>query len=128
MYDLCESFEELQMLDGIYHSGIVVHDREYYLTQMGICSAVPGQTPYGRPTKIFELGKTEITHKDFNDFLSIQRKEAKDFDSDQCNSFSIKCAAFLKVETAMLGESLKLPDFMEEMNESVLNGMQPLIG
>jgi hypothetical protein len=42
IYDLSTIFTELTMIDGIYHSGLVIHGREYYLTTVGICSAKAG--------------------------------------------------------------------------------------
>lgn len=48
-----------RQLDGIWHSGIVVYNTEYFFGG-GICSAPKGQTPFGVPTRIEHLGTTEI--------------------------------------------------------------------
>jgi hypothetical protein len=42
-------------LDGIWHSAIVVGGTEYYFG-FGINVAIPGQSLFGQPTHIYDLG------------------------------------------------------------------------
>jgi hypothetical protein len=37
-----------KLIEGIWHTGIVVYDKEYYFGG-GICAGGPKQTPYGYP-------------------------------------------------------------------------------
>lgn len=45
----------LVQIDGIWHSAIVVGGIEYYFGY-GINVSVPGQSPFGQPSHIYELG------------------------------------------------------------------------
>jgi len=45
-----------------------VYGTEYFFGG-GICTSVAGQTPFGNPTKVIELGETEIPQELFVEFL-----------------------------------------------------------
>ena len=57
-----------KQIDAIYHTGLIAYGKEYYFGG-GICQGVPGQTPYGNPSKREELGNTEITQETFEEYL-----------------------------------------------------------
>lgn len=42
-------------IDGIWHSSIVVGGEEYYFG-FGINVSLPGQSPFGQPTQVIDLG------------------------------------------------------------------------
>lgn len=85
-------------IEGIWHTGIVVHGKEYFFGD-GICNLPPGQTPFGTPTKKELLGESEIPEDLFYEFLS----EIKDrysqttynVKSHNCNHFTNECSNFL---------------------------------
>eukprot|EP00178_Gracilaria_changii_P025489 TRINITY_DN78524_c0_g1_i1.p1 TRINITY_DN78524_c0_g1~~TRINITY_DN78524_c0_g1_i1.p1 ORF type:complete len:447 (-),score=38.37 TRINITY_DN78524_c0_g1_i1:1048-2388(-) len=87
-----------KQIDGIWHTGIEVYDREYYYGG-GICSDPPNQTPYGTPYSVETMGTTTKTREDFLAFLrSVSRRFS--FDNyhlleNNCNNFSDACTMFL---------------------------------
>ena len=54
--------------DAMWHSGIVVYDREYYFGD-GICIDMPGRTPFGVPKRKADVGFTEIPQEMFESML-----------------------------------------------------------
>jgi len=85
-------------IDGIWHSGIVVHGREYFFGG-GIFYDAPGGTQYGVPNKKLSLGETSKTLAEFEAFLdSIRpRFRMQDYNllSHNCNNFTDECSKFL---------------------------------
>jgi desumoylating isopeptidase 1 len=57
-----------KQIDGIWHTGIIVYQKEFYFGG-GICTGYPGQTPYGQPIQTIELGETQIPYDLFEQFL-----------------------------------------------------------
>jgi hypothetical protein len=55
-------------VEGLWQTGIVVHDKEYYFPGSSISADNPSCTPYGKPVKSILLGKTEV-HEDM--FLEL---------------------------------------------------------
>lgn len=123
-----------KQIDGIWHTGIVVYGREYFFGG-GICEDTPGQTPFGIPTKIIDLGQTEIPQEVFLDFLKdISPKftfNTYDLFTNNCNNFTDECAQFLVGEgipsyiTGLPGEFLNTPlgkmmqPFITQMTQSI---------
>lgn len=89
-----------QQLEGIWHTSIVVHDREYWYGGP-VLESSPGGTPFGAPSKIFDL--PEQTMRTKTDFVNhIARVLAHDFTvnsydalTHNCNHFSDACCLFL---------------------------------
>ncbi|KAK0556609.1 hypothetical protein OC846_001054 [Tilletia horrida] len=48
-----------QHFEAIYHTGIVVHGKEYFYGQ-GVMSCVPGTSHHGQPMEIVDLGVTAV--------------------------------------------------------------------
>jgi len=46
-------------LEGIWNTGIVCYGKEFYFGA-GITADNPGQTPFGNPTEVVELGRTHV--------------------------------------------------------------------
>ena len=46
-------------LEGIWHTGIVCYGKEFYFGA-GITADNPGQTPFGTPTEVVELGTSQV--------------------------------------------------------------------
>lgn len=103
-------------IDGIWHTGIVVYGNEYYFGG-GIQSCPEGQTPYGRPVKIVDLGNTEVPKDVFEDYLQdiSPRYTAQTYNLLQhnCNNFSEEVSQFLC--------GVGIPDFVLKLPEEVMN-------
>jgi desumoylating isopeptidase 1 len=87
-----------EQIDGIWHTGIVVHGKEYYYGS-GISYDLPGQTPFGSPVKTLDLGQTKISEAEFMKKLKELREEWSsqkyDLFEHNCNHFTNVCAKHL---------------------------------
>eukprot|EP00928_Gymnodinium_smaydae_P013370 TRINITY_DN1487_c1_g1_i1.p1 TRINITY_DN1487_c1_g1~~TRINITY_DN1487_c1_g1_i1.p1 ORF type:complete len:828 (+),score=150.53 TRINITY_DN1487_c1_g1_i1:80-2563(+) len=88
-----------QSVEGIWHTSILVHDREYWFGGK-IFESQPYTTPFGKPTKTEVIGGTMRTRDDLWNF--IQRELVDDFTSQNydvlhhnCNHFSNSVCKFL---------------------------------
>eukprot|EP01026_Neomeris_dumetosa_P081791 TRINITY_DN92489_c0_g1_i1.p1 TRINITY_DN92489_c0_g1~~TRINITY_DN92489_c0_g1_i1.p1 ORF type:complete len:251 (-),score=25.47 TRINITY_DN92489_c0_g1_i1:361-1023(-) len=90
-----------RQIDGIWHTGIVVNGNEYYYGA-GIQRSVPGQTPFGQPLQVIELGRTQVTQELIDDFLNdISTRftmQTYNLLTNNCNNFSDEFAQFLTGE------------------------------
>ncbi|MCO5555303.1 hypothetical protein L7F22_008848 [Adiantum nelumboides] len=112
-----------KVIEGIWHTGIVVYGKEYYFGG-GIQSCSLGQTPYGKPLRVVELGTTQIPKEVFEDYLGEIRprytEQTYNLLRHNCNNFCEEIAQFL------LGVSI--PEYILKLPEEVLNSpMGPLI-
>jgi len=57
-------------IDGVWHTGLVCYDREFFYGGDGISSCSPGGTILGSPDEVLDLGGTEVTQDVFMDILS----------------------------------------------------------
>merc|ERR1719348_1337424 len=87
-------------IEAIWHTAIVVYNKEYFFGGDGINSCPPGGTMLGQPMKIEDLGETQITEDIFKDYLYNQSRDR--FRGDRynllqhnCNNFSHETAQFL---------------------------------
>ena len=87
-----------KQIDAIYHTAIVVYGREFFYGG-GIASAPPGQTHFGAPLEVIELGTTEVPEALFLEWLSSNagRFRAEDYNllRHNCNTFTDEAAQFL---------------------------------
>ena len=87
-----------RQIDGVWHTGIVFRNREYYFGG-GIQTDPVGYTPYGRPVETIDLGRTSKTADELRAFLrSISHKYTAETYSllrNNCNNFSDDVARFL---------------------------------
>lgn len=87
-----------KQIDGIWHTGIHVFDREYYFGG-GICCDPPGQTPYGTPHTLHPMGTTTKTKEQFLQFLATVSSRftmhSYHLLDNNCNNFTDECAKFL---------------------------------
>lgn len=141
VYDLSNGFaRELspafigKQIDGIWHTGVCVYDREYYFGG-GICMDAIGSTPFGNAESRHMLGTTDRSPNDFEQFLeSIQSRfsiTSYHFLDNNCNHFTDCCAMFLlntHIPQHILdlpGEALNSP--IGPMLRSMVDGMQRTI-
>jgi hypothetical protein len=101
-------------IEAIYHTGVVVFQREYYFGG-GIQQASPGGTVYGRPMRVLFLGETAIDEETLQDFLhgiaSRFQVETYDLLTNNCNHFSDELCRFL-TGRGIPEEILQLPQLV----------------
>lgn len=116
-------------LEGIWHSGVVVHQKEYWYGGC-IFESSPGKTPFGEPTKIIDMpDHTMRTRGDLWNF--IRRDLVKEFTSDNydvltrnCNHFSDSVCGFL-LNQRLPDAILRQPDMLMDTWAAQL--MRPLL-
>ncbi|KAI4456795.1 desumoylating isopeptidase [Holotrichia oblita] len=57
-------------IEGIWHTSIVVYEREYFFGSGGVESCTPGSTALGAPLEIVLLGHTQVPYSVFFDYLN----------------------------------------------------------
>lgn len=103
-------------LKHIWHSGLVVHGREYWYGG-AINQCQPGNTPFGLPSMVLHLGYTLIARKQLvryiKETLALQyREDNYDVLGHNCNNFSDECSVLL------LGRHI--PDYVLHQAEEIL--------
>ncbi|KGN58360.1 desumoylating isopeptidase 1 [Cucumis sativus] len=85
-------------IEGIWHTGIVVYDNEYYYGG-GIYHSLSGNTPFGTPIHVIDLGITHVPKDVFETYLTeiSPRYTAESYSllGHNCNNFSNEVAQFL---------------------------------
>lgn len=113
--------------EGIWHTGIVVYDTEYYFGG-GIQKSPIGTAPYGTPIKLIDLGVTKITKDAFESYLQEisprYTPETYSLLKHNCNTFSNEVAQYL-VGTTIPEYILNLPN--EVISSPLAPLMMPLI-
>uniref|UniRef100_A0A914XQC9 PPPDE domain-containing protein n=1 Tax=Plectus sambesii TaxID=2011161 RepID=A0A914XQC9_9BILA len=86
-------------VEGVWHTGIVAYNQEYFFGSHGISSVLPGGV-IGQPTEIVDIGETEIPIELFEEFLlelANDRFHGTKYHllEHNCNNFSNEVAQFL---------------------------------
>lgn len=107
-----------KQLDGIWHTAIVVHGKEYFFVGEGINSCPPGGTPLGEPDSVVDMGFTEVPAELFMEYLtslaeSTYRGDKYNLFEHNCNSFSNEVAQFLTGQ--------KIPSYITDLPSEVLS-------
>lgn len=105
-------------LDGIWHTSIVIFNREYFFGGGGIQSCRPCGTILGEPDKAITLGQTQVTYSIFLEYLhelgdEKYRGEMYNLFEFNCNTFSSEVASFLT--------GSKIPDYITALPQEVMN-------
>nr|CAH7741560.1 unnamed protein product [Callosobruchus chinensis] len=105
-------------IDGVWHTSIVVYNREYFFGSSGIESCNPGATALGPPLKVENLGETQVPYTVFIDYLNRLSEttyagNTYNLLSHNCNNFSQDIATFL------CGASI--PKYILDLPNEVLN-------
>ncbi|KAJ8959752.1 hypothetical protein NQ314_006181 [Rhamnusium bicolor] len=87
-------------IDGIWHTSIVVYNREYFFGSRGVESCNPSTTALGPPLKIQNLGETHVPYTVFIEYLSGLSESTYtgttyNLFHHNCNNFSEEVAQFL---------------------------------
>ncbi|XP_019873362.1 uncharacterized protein LOC109601562 isoform X2 [Aethina tumida] len=136
IYDLSRGFASSmsQMLigkqiDGIWHTSVVVYNREYFFGSSGIESCNPAGTALGKPLKIKKLGETQVPYSVFIEYLnglstSTYLASTYSLFTHNCNNFSEEIAQFL-CGSSIPKYILDLPN--EVLQSSLLNVIPALV-
>ncbi|KAK6455986.1 PPPDE putative peptidase domain-containing protein [Scheffersomyces xylosifermentans] len=103
-------------LDAIYHTSVVIYNKEHYIDQGIRVNTPPGFTKYGTPIEVIDMGKTYIDEEIFQEFLDELRHHEKgkyhainyDLFDNNCNHFTDVVLDFL-VGKNLEDRILKLP-------------------
>ncbi|KAH7970796.1 hypothetical protein HPB49_015633 [Dermacentor silvarum] len=103
-----------KQLPGVWHTSIVVHGTEYFFGSTGIDSCPAGKTILQEPDKIISLGRTELPHGVFLEYIrelgeSSYKGSTYNLFRHNCNNFSQDVALFLTGKS-IPAEILELPD------------------
>jgi len=124
LYDLSDGLAKTlspwllgKTLGGIWHTGIVVHGREYYFGGE-IYQDKPGETRFGPPTAKLTLGITLLSLPELEHFLVNQvrpefTQKAYSVLHHNCNHFTNRVAKYL-VGRQIPEEVLRLPECASE--------------
>lgn len=87
-------------IEGVWHTAIIVHGREWFFGAMGVESCHPGTTMLGQPLKRESLGRTSIDPQTFNDYITTLSRDTfaghkYDLFKHNCNNFSNTVSTFL---------------------------------
>ncbi|XP_071318642.1 desumoylating isopeptidase 1b isoform X2 [Trachinotus anak] len=107
-----------KQLDGIWHTAIVVHGKEYFFVGEGINSCSPGGTPLGEPDSIVDLGFTEVPAEIFTEYLTSLAEST--FRGDKYNLFEHNCNTFSN-EVAQFLTGKKIPSYITDLPSEVLS-------
>jgi len=87
-------------LEGVWHTAIVVHGKEWFFGGSGIESCPPGTTMLGRPLRTESMGVTSIDPATFSDYVKglgqdMYAGHTYDLFKHNCNNFSNHVSNFL---------------------------------
>ncbi|XP_050499548.1 uncharacterized protein LOC114329633 isoform X1 [Diabrotica virgifera virgifera] len=125
IYDLSQGMAAIisptiigKKIDGIWHTSIVIYNREYFFGSRGVESCNPGTTALGRPLRVEVLGETQVPYTVFIDYLKGLSESSFAGNTysllhHNCNNFSHDIAQFL------CGASI--PKYILDLPNEVLN-------
>lgn len=105
-----------KQIAGIWHSGIVVHGREYFFGY-GISSTGAGRTPFGAPDMVVCLGATEVPPEMVEGLVGDLRER---FRPEHYNLLNWNCNHFTS-EMAQLLTGEDIPDFVRDQAKEVMD-------
>lgn len=117
-------------LEAVYHTGIVVHGREYWFGRGLQCApAEQTQMQFGTPLRVDSLGTTEVDVDLFHDFLRElsprYTSETYNLLRHNCNNFSDEAARFL-VGRGIDQKILDLPNVF--LSTELGKALAPMLG
>lgn len=128
IYDLTHGFASLlapaiigRSVEGVWHTAVVVYDREFFYGAGGITSCAPGGTQLGAPHRVEKLGETFVPFQVFVDYIqglstTSYTPSAYNLLEHNCNHFSDEVAQFLC--------GARIPKHILDQPEELLNPQQ----
>lgn len=103
-------------LDAIYHTSVVLRNREYYFGQGIQISSPPGVTHHGAPLEVLDMGATELPEELVGEYLA---DVADQFSAQKYDLFRHNCNHFAdRFVTFLVGEGI--PKHIVSLPERVL--------
>ncbi|XP_035432989.1 uncharacterized protein LOC118264555 isoform X3 [Spodoptera frugiperda] len=89
-----------RQIEGVWHTAVVVYDREFFYGGSGITSCAPGGTQLGPPHRVERLGETFVPFQVFSEYIqglstTTYSPGAYNLLEHNCNHFSEEVAQFL---------------------------------
>lgn len=121
-----------KVVEGIWHSSIVVFNKEYYF-QGGTFGDAPKTTPFGQPVKEIPLGNTELSKQDLETYIEsigeMFTSASYDIFKNNCNHYSNNLSEFLVgshipdqyLNQAKEFENSPIGGFIRSMNDAMKN-------
>ncbi|AOW29949.1 hypothetical protein MG5_04485 [Candida albicans P57072] len=108
-------------IDAIYHTSVVIRNKEYYLDQGIKVNSPPGHTKYGTPIEVLEIGTTGVDDELLNDFINeLKNHDEMKYHAVNYNLFTNNCNHFTDVVIDFLcGKNLE--DRILKLPDTVLN-------
>lgn len=107
-----------KQLDGIWHTSIVIFNREYFFGGGGIESCRPCGTILGQPEKTVHLGETQVTYSIFLEYLQELGQEK--YTGEKYHLFNHNCNSFSNEVSSFLTGS-KIPDYVSTLPQEVMD-------
>jgi hypothetical protein len=94
---------------GIIHSGIVIENREWFFSRLGICFVEPpGTTVLGQPGRIVNLGETDVSSQDLRRFMRALAQSLFRITTSWTTIAGCKCELAKMCTTTVTGCSLQV--------------------
>lgn len=106
-----------RQLDGVWHTAIVVHGKEFFFVGEGVNNCPPGGTPLGEPDSMVDLGSTEVPADLFMEYLLSLAEST--YSGDKYNLFEHNCNTFSN-EVAQFLTGKKIPSYITDLPSEVL--------
>lgn len=128
VYDLSQGLAKVYspmllgiLIDAIYHTSVVIRNKEYYLDQGIKVNSPPGHTKYGTPIEVLEIGTTGVDDELLNDFINeLKNHDEMKYHAVNYNLFTNNCNHFTDVVIDFLcGKNLE--DRILKLPDTVLN-------
>lgn len=105
-------------LEGIWHTAIVIHGKEFFFSGQGINSCPPAGTPIGEPDSIVDLGSTEVSEEILMEYLNSLAETS--YRGDKYNLFEHNCNVFSN-ELAQFLTGRKIPSYITDLPSDILS-------
>lgn len=103
-------------IEGVWHTGIVIHDTEIFYGG-GICTSKPKGTPFGFPNKEIVLGYTDTSKELVDEFLADLKTE---YTAEKYNLINHNCNHFTNsLSECLLGKGI--PSDILEQHKVLIN-------
>ncbi|XP_054913606.1 desumoylating isopeptidase 1b [Poeciliopsis prolifica] len=116
--ELCVFILTGRQLDGIWHTGIVVHGKEFFFGGAGINHCLPCGTVLGQPNSVVDLGHTEVNEDLFMEYLESLAES--DYRGDKYNVFEHNCNTFSN-DVAQFLTGKKIPSYITDLPSEILS-------
>ncbi|KAK6624173.1 hypothetical protein RUM44_011031 [Polyplax serrata] len=120
-------------VEGLWHTAIIVYEKEYFFGSDGIKSCPVGGTTLGQPHEIINLGETFVPYALFNEYLQGLKESSFTGTSynllnHNCNNFTDEVAQFL-CGVRIPKHILNLPEIIREtpVGSTLLQGVERLL-